>query len=1130
MKKSIYIILLYLLLNSIYYMNIYAAYLQFIPQTVTQSDGSKIECFATGDEFNNFLHTKEGYSIINDNGIYVFAERIDNELKPTKFRVDSGIIPKNIKKWEHINTNNSAIILKNSNKLLADSNINRNKGIINNIVIFVHFNDELDFLDSASYYNNIFNSIYETSLRNYYYEVSYGKLIIKSYLYPIQDQPILNSYKSKYKRDYYLPYSTTNNIGYKSDEDKEIRKLELFEECLRYASEQISKNINFDYNNDNKIDNITLIIKGAIESWGGILWSHQFKFTQNKFNKNYVLNNKVVDNCIIIPEEQLKLGVLCHEFFHSLGAPDLYRYHNPTKINPVYFWDLMELQTDIPQSMSAYMKYRYGNWIDNIPIINEPGIYSLNSLNESTQNCYRILSNNINEDYIIEYRKPYGKYENNLSVINDLNNNVKIKFDGGLLVYKINKNSDGKGNALTLGNVDDEIYIYRPYGTFFENGFPWLAPLNMKYSRDKINRNTNPAPFLFDGTDGGLSISEIFEEGSKLYFTLHSNKYTFIKYPYEGLLGVSLTPEILWDKIDKDCRYILQISTDKVFYNLVENDTLENTDKFKVNSPLEANTYYYLRVGVIGEFGTIMWTQTVIFKTAKDIVITNIEGRLCAGNTVKFYYDFWGNNINDNYFDLFLSDSQGGFSNGKKIGNLKSDKSGVITAVIPDDIISSRNYRFKIESSKDSEIQNITRKYRISKKIKPKILDIPEKICLNDVVKYTAGLDTNSSINEYIKYEWKVSNGNIVNIDTLNNTIEVLWRSVGNSSIKLKTINSECCSDSIEHLFYVLEHPEIILEGKNKVCANEETKYYQPIKSYYDFDIIVEGGIWNRKNKDTIVIIWDSTVKNGNIYIINKKEYYCDTTFIFPVIINQNPKLDIYGDFTYCKEIYYNYTINYDNIDTNNYDFIWNVDGGVLNKAGNYSNCRVMWYKDSCSISLLVIDKETNCSQNIIKNIIKMPEPDKPTIAYNEDLQILKSSKADFYQWIFENKEIENANEETYKPVKNGLYFVKIRNNNSNCEVISDPFLFNFLGIKNKLDNRISYKIENNVFKILLEKYIIGNFRIELFDIIGGSIYSNNYYNFFDDQIEIPISNLRRGTYILKITSNIYNENIKIIL
>ena len=68
----------------------------------------------------------------------------------------------------------------------------------------------------------------------------------------------------------------------------------------------------------------------------------------------------------------------------------------------------------------------------------------VNSLNESTQNCYRILSNNINEDYIIEYRKPYGKYENNLSVINDLNNNVKIKFDGGLLVYKINKNSDGK--------------------------------------------------------------------------------------------------------------------------------------------------------------------------------------------------------------------------------------------------------------------------------------------------------------------------------------------------------------------------------------------------------------------------------------------------------------------------------------------------------------------------------------------------------------------------------------------------------------------------------------------------------------------------------------------------------------
>ena len=63
-------------------------------------------------------------------------------------------------------------------------------------------------LNSASYYNNIFNSIYETSLRNYYYkflmEVNNKELFIS-----IQDQPILNSYKSKYKRDYYLPYSTT---------------------------------------------------------------------------------------------------------------------------------------------------------------------------------------------------------------------------------------------------------------------------------------------------------------------------------------------------------------------------------------------------------------------------------------------------------------------------------------------------------------------------------------------------------------------------------------------------------------------------------------------------------------------------------------------------------------------------------------------------------------------------------------------------------------------------------------------------------------------------------------------------------------------------------------------------------
>ena len=72
------------------------------------------------------------------------------------------------------------------------------------------------------------------------------------------------------------------------------------------------------------------------------------------------------------------VGVLCHEMFHSLGAPDLYHYTSDG-ISPVGSWDLMENNANPPQHMGAYMKYKYGNWISTIPTISTSGTYTLKS-------------------------------------------------------------------------------------------------------------------------------------------------------------------------------------------------------------------------------------------------------------------------------------------------------------------------------------------------------------------------------------------------------------------------------------------------------------------------------------------------------------------------------------------------------------------------------------------------------------------------------------------------------------------------------------------------------------------------------------------------------------------------------
>lgn len=101
----------------------------------------------------------------------------------------------------------------------------------------------------------------------------------------------------------------------------------------------------------------------------------------------------------------LNTGVLCHEMSHTLGTYDL--YHVNDDLNPVGVWDLMSDNLKTPQQMSAYTKYRYCKWIDEIPEISTPGTYTLNPVGGSSKEniAYKINPTGSDEYFIVEYRK-----------------------------------------------------------------------------------------------------------------------------------------------------------------------------------------------------------------------------------------------------------------------------------------------------------------------------------------------------------------------------------------------------------------------------------------------------------------------------------------------------------------------------------------------------------------------------------------------------------------------------------------------------------------------------------------------------------------------------------------------------
>ena len=66
---------------------IQAALLRNVPIKVKQPDGTVLNCLASGDEFYNWLHDKDGYTILRNpaTGFLVYANKVDGKLVPTEF-------------------------------------------------------------------------------------------------------------------------------------------------------------------------------------------------------------------------------------------------------------------------------------------------------------------------------------------------------------------------------------------------------------------------------------------------------------------------------------------------------------------------------------------------------------------------------------------------------------------------------------------------------------------------------------------------------------------------------------------------------------------------------------------------------------------------------------------------------------------------------------------------------------------------------------------------------------------------------------------------------------------------------------------------------------------------------------
>ena len=394
------------------------------------------------------------------------------------------------------------------------------------------------------------NSVY-----NYFREASYDQLFWKSAFFPKANGAQILSYRAKNERGYYREKGSINEQGYSNETEKAAREQALIKELAAYLSENLPDDIVIDANNDGLLDNICIIVSGNSELGGRhLLWPHRSDLALPDEKAIYVKGKKIVGYLMVFNDANgwsslspvpLNTGVLCHEMSHTLGTYDL--YHVNDDLNPVGVWDLMSDNLKTPQQMSAYTKYRYCKWIDEIPEISTPGTYTLNPVGGSSKEniAYKIKPTGSDEYFIVEYRKKAGTFDIGLP-------------SSGLLVYRINPNVTG-GNLNYNGTTRlDEQYLFRPGGTTKLDGDISKAAFSAESGRTSLGGTADFKPFYSDGKEAKFALANISSCGETISFDLlELMPQIYIPKPdvtlggtAESTVEVNVEADVAWKAVD----------------------------------------------------------------------------------------------------------------------------------------------------------------------------------------------------------------------------------------------------------------------------------------------------------------------------------------------------------------------------------------------------------------------------------------------------------------------------------------------------------------------------------------------------------------------------------------------------
>ena len=488
-----------------------------IPQKLIQNNGAIVYAIQKGDEWNNWMETKDGYTIEKrkDGNWYYFTQ----EKRTASKGLPGGTLanltpPPNLKKGLRPKLKSRPIKFVRKAKKSSSLQKIATKNFEGNILfILAEFSNQRGSTTETSWANFISDNI-----ADYYHKVSYGKVTFEPARETFGSQN--NGVIGWVNIGNYHPNTGNNTNAYN----------ELITKNAILAATPYINFASYDKNYDGYIDSrelaIVIIVAGYEASYGGgiyspSVWGHAF----------YCKSPPKVDDVIVgyyhngygytqfgeihqsSPNDrhQATMGIMVHELGHLIfGFPDLYDIDYSSKGIGKYgvmgggSWGAKKEDKypgTTPVFPTAWTQAVH-NWVNIENKGSFQSITAAGSPNASSDNTvYKYTTSNPNQYFLVQNRQDQG-YDRGLEW--DIDN-----FKGGLLIYHIDesqkKNTNDTHRLVDVEEADGSDLSIPPY--------PSDKHFWRKGNAVTFNNNTTPNSRLNNGAPSGVNIHSISESG-----------------------------------------------------------------------------------------------------------------------------------------------------------------------------------------------------------------------------------------------------------------------------------------------------------------------------------------------------------------------------------------------------------------------------------------------------------------------------------------------------------------------------------------------------------------------------------------------------------------------------------------